>query len=48
MGRLKSGALKQLKIVLKTDTGGSLEAIKSSLIKLSTPETQVTFIHAAL
>jgi translation initiation factor IF-2 len=48
MGRLKSGALKQLKVVLKTDTGGSLEALKSSLSKLSTPETQIVFIHAAL
>lgn len=48
MGRLKSGALKQLKIVLKTDSGGSLEALKAALLKLSTPETQVTFIHAAV
>lgn len=48
MSRLKSGALKQLKIVLKTDSGGSLEALKASLVKLSTPETQVTFIHAAV
>jgi translation initiation factor IF-2 len=48
MSRLKSGALKQLKIVLKTDTGGSLEALKAALAKLSTPETQVVFIHAAL
>ncbi len=48
MSRLKSGALKQLKIVLKTDTGGSLEALKASLTKLSTPETQVVFIHSAV
>ncbi len=48
MSRLKSGALKQLKIVLKTDTGGSLEALKAALVKLSTPETQVVFIHAAV
>lgn len=48
MSRLKSGALKQLKIVLKTDTGGSLEALKASLMKLSTPETQVVFIHSAV
>jgi translation initiation factor IF-2 len=48
MGRLKSGALKQLKIVLKTDSGGSLEALKAALAKLSTPETQVTFIHSAI
>lgn len=48
MSRLKSGALKQLKIVLKTDSGGSLEALKAALSKLSTSETQVTFIHAAV
>lgn len=48
MGRLKSGALKQLKIVLKTDSGGSLEALKAALGKLSTSETQVTFIHSAV
>lgn len=48
MSRLKSWALKQLKIVLKSDSVGSLEALKSSLIKLSTLETQVTFIHAAV
>lgn len=48
MSRLKSGSLKQLKIVLKTDSGGSLEALKAALAKLSTPETQVTFIHAAV
>lgn len=48
MSRLKSGALKQLKIVLKSDSNGSLEALKASLSKLSTPETQVTFIHAAV
>jgi translation initiation factor IF-2 len=47
MSRLKSGALKQLKIVLKTDSNGSLEALKNALGKLSTPETQVTFIHSA-
>ena len=48
MSRLKSGALKQLKIVLKTDSNGSLEALKNSLAKLSTPETQVVFIHSAV
>lgn len=48
MSRLKSGALKQLKIVLKTDSNGSLEALKSALSKLSTPETQVVFIHSAV
>jgi translation initiation factor IF-2 len=28
MSRIKSGTLKQLKIVVKADTNGSLEAIK--------------------
>lgn len=46
MSKIKSGNLKQLKIVLKSDTNGSLEAIKSSLLKLSTPETKVEIIHA--
>ena len=48
MSRLKSGALKQLKIVLKADSGGSLEALKAALAKISTPETQVVFIHSAV
>lgn len=48
MTRLKSGALKQLKIVLKADSVWSLEALKSALVKLSTLETQVVFIHAAV
>lgn len=44
--RIKTGSLKQLKIVLKCDSNGSLEALKSALGKLSTSETQVTFIHS--
>lgn len=48
MNRLKTGTLKQLKIVLKADTNGSLEAIKNALLKLSTEETQVTIIHSAV
>ncbi len=47
MSRLKSGSLKQLKIVLKCDSNGSLEALKAALSKLSTHETQVVFIHSA-
>ncbi len=48
MGRLKSGSLKQLKIVLKCDSNGSLEALKSALAKLSTSETAVTFVHSGV
>lgn len=46
MMKIKSGSLKQLKIVLKADTKWSLEAIKNALLKLSTEETTVTLIHA--
>ncbi|NVP18083.1 translation initiation factor IF-2 [Candidatus Gracilibacteria bacterium] len=48
MSRIKSGNLKQLKIILKADTNGSLEAIKAALVKLSTPETTVSIIHAGV
>lgn len=46
MSKIKSWNLKQLKIVLKSDTNWSLEAIKWALLKLSTPETKVTIIHS--
>lgn len=48
MAKIKSWNLKQLKIVLKADTNGSLEAIKWSLLKLSTEETSVTIIHSGV
>ena len=46
--RIKTGSLKQLKVVLKCDSNGSLEALKTALGKLSTDETQVTFIHSGV
>jgi translation initiation factor IF-2 len=46
MSRIQSWNLKQLKIVVKADTNGSLEAIKWALAKLSTEETQVQVIHS--
>jgi translation initiation factor IF-2 len=48
VGRLKAGNLKQLKIVLKTDSNGSLEALRNALLKLSTAETKVSIIHAGV
>ena len=48
LNRLKTGGLKQLKVVLKCESNGSLEALKNALSKLSTNETRVTFIHAAV
>lgn len=46
MNKIKAWSLKQLKIVLKSDTNWSLEALKGALIKLSTPETRVSIIHS--
>ena len=48
MLKIKSGNLKHLKIVVKADTNGSLEAIKNALLKLSTEETSVSIIHSGV
>ncbi len=46
--RVSEGAVKELPIVVKTDVQGSLEAISSSLAKLSTPEVSVRVLHGAV
>ena len=46
--RLSEGKLSQLKVVLKADTQGSLEALQSSLAKLATAEAAVKVIHAGV
>jgi len=46
MSKIKSWNLKQLKLVLKTDSNWSLEALKWALFKLSTPEIKITIIHS--
>lgn len=43
-----SGGVKSLNIVLKADVGGSVEAVKSSLLKLSNDEVKVNVIHSAV
>ncbi len=43
--KIQEGELKELKLILKTDTVGSLEALKKSLLELSTPEVSVRIIH---
>ncbi|MCH8518965.1 translation initiation factor IF-2 [Candidatus Gracilibacteria bacterium] len=48
LSKIQSGTLQQLKIVLKADTNGSLEAIKNAILKLSTPETTVSIIYAGV
>jgi translation initiation factor IF-2 len=43
---IQLGALKELKIIIKSDVRGSAEAIKESLEKLSTADVKLTVIHA--
>ena len=43
--RIKEGEVKELKIVLKADVQGSLEAVKDSLVKLTTDEVKLSVIH---
>ena len=43
--RIQAGEFKELKIILKADVQGSLEAIKDSLQKLSTDEVKLLVIH---
>jgi translation initiation factor IF-2 len=45
--RIKDGETKELRVVLKADTQGSLEAVTDSLHKLSAAEIRVNFIHSA-
>lgn len=42
---IKEGRVKELKIVLKADVAGSLEAIKNSLKNISTAEVKINIIH---
>ncbi len=43
--RIKEGELKELKVVLKADTQGSLEAVGDSLAKISRDEVKLHMIH---
>lgn len=45
---IKEGKIKELKIILKADVDGSLEAIKKSLNELSTVEVKINIIHQAV
>jgi translation initiation factor IF-2 len=45
---IESGGTRELKIILKGDTGGSVEALADSLQKLSTPEVSVSIIYRAV
>ncbi|MCM8790862.1 MAG: translation initiation factor IF-2 [Candidatus Omnitrophica bacterium] len=44
--KMKEGATKELVILLKGDVQGSVEALKASLLELSTKDVKVSIIHA--
>lgn len=43
--RISEGSMKELKIILKADVQGSVEALKNSLEELATSEVKVNIIH---
>ncbi|MFN4131926.1 MAG: translation initiation factor IF-2 [Caldimicrobium sp.] len=46
--KLKEGELKELNLVIKADTQGTLEAIQNSLLRLSTDKVKVSIIRAGI
>jgi translation initiation factor IF-2 len=46
--KIEEGELNELRLILKTDTVGSLEALKKALTELSTPEVSVRILHGAV
>ena len=43
----KNGERPQLNLIIKADTQGSAEALKSSLAKIEVPGTKLTIVHTA-
>ena len=46
--QIQSGGVKELKVVLKADVQGSVEAIRDALTRLSTDEVKLIAIHASV
>ncbi|MEW5803283.1 MAG: translation initiation factor IF-2 [bacterium] len=46
--RIKKGEVKELKVILKADVQGSVQAISDSLERLSTPEVNLKVIHGSV
>src|SRR3972149_6921295 len=46
--KVKEGAIKELRLVIKGDVDGSVEVLSDTLEKMSTSEVKVTVIHKAV
>ncbi|MGI6604191.1 MAG: translation initiation factor IF-2 [bacterium] len=46
--RIQEGDVKELNLVVKADVQGSVEAVRQSLEKLSTPEVKINVIHGGV
>ncbi|HYD48366.1 MAG TPA: EF-Tu/IF-2/RF-3 family GTPase, partial [Terriglobales bacterium] len=44
----QSGDVKELKVVVKADVQGSVEALADALVRMSTPEVRLNVIHASV
>ena len=47
MNRVQEGSLKNLNIILKADTMGSVEALKAALLAIRNEEAKVNIVHSA-
>jgi translation initiation factor IF-2 len=45
--RMKAGEVKELKVIIKGDVQGSVEALAESLLRLSTAEVKIDVIHSS-
>ena len=46
--KIAAGAVKELKLILKADVQGSLEALRANLEKLTTEEVKLLFLHVGV
>ncbi len=46
--KMAAGEAKELRVVLKGDTQGSVEAVSAALLKLSTPKVEVKVLHGGV
>ncbi len=46
--QIQEGKIKELSVIIKADTQGSLEALKDSLLKIPNDQVKLNFIHTAV